>query len=134
MHWFCSGNHHASPERVTFRRLGLLIVLAIASAHLAGCHSAYIETTVTNRTAASITLIQVEYPTAAFGTQALPPGRDFHYRFKILGVGPMKITYTDAAEKEHKATGPVLKEGNEGTLKVVVTDSGVDWQPNIVER
>lgn len=95
---------------------------------LSGCHSAYVTATVSNHTSAPITVVQVEYPSASFGTQAIASGADFHYRFKILGSGPMKITYTDAAEHEQKATGPTLHEGTEGSLTIDVAPDGVHWQ------
>ncbi|MBW4028241.1 MAG: hypothetical protein HIU93_12700 [Acidobacteria bacterium] len=94
-----------------------------------GCHSAYVEATVTNHTAKTISLVEVDYPSASFGTQNLKPGQVFHYKFKVLGSGPVKVTYTDTAEKEHKASGPSLSEGNEGPLEIVIADGGVSWVP-----
>jgi hypothetical protein len=99
----------------------------MAIATLAGCHSAYINATVENHTATPISLVQVEYPSASFGTQTIAPGAEFHYRFKVLGSGAMKITWTDAAEHERKATGPTLHEGAEGALGIVVANDGVHW-------
>ncbi len=103
--------------------LGLLLWLP-----LAGCHSAYIEATVSNRTTAPLGVVQVEYPSASFGTQSIAPGADFHYRFKVLGTGQMKITYTDAAEHDQKSTGPTLTEGTEGPLFITIATDGVHWQ------
>jgi len=105
------------------------LVLGIMLAGLWGCKSAYVDAAVENRTAAPISLVQVEYPSASFGTQTIAPGADFHYRFKVLGSGEMKITWTDAAEHEHKATGPTLHEGAEGELGIVVANDGVQWHP-----
>jgi len=105
------------------------MVLAAAAFGVSGCHSAYVNATVSNRTTAPISLVQVEYPSASFGTQTIAPGGEFKYRFKVLGSGPMKITWTDAAEHEHKATGPTLNEGAEGALGIVVASDGVHWQP-----
>jgi len=94
-----------------------------------GCHSPYVATTVSNRTSQPIELLEVDYPSASFGTQNLAPGADFHYRFKVLGSGNMKVLYTDSAHQDHKADGPFLKEGAEGPLTIVLTDTGVLWQP-----
>src|SRR5215469_10908226 len=91
---------------------------------IAGCHSPFIEATISNRTAEPLQLIEVDYPSASFGTQTLAPGRDFHYRFKVLGEGKMKLTYTDASNREHKSDGPELKEGAEGPLTVLVDQEG----------
>lgn len=95
------------------------IVAAVAVFALAGCHSAFINATISNRTAEPLTLIEVDYPSASFGTQTLPAGQDFHYRFKIVGYGATTVSWTDAAQKEHKKTGPVLREGEEGDLEIV---------------
>jgi len=61
-------------------------------------------------------------------------GQDFKYRFKVLGSGAVKITYTDTAEVEHKFTGPSLKEGNEGTLGIVVVNGKPDWNLSLVSK
>ena len=116
----------AQPQKFSTSKLALCILLALSS--LTGCHSAYIDATVSNRTAAPISLVQVEYPSASFGTQTIAAGADFHYRFKILGSGPMKITWTDSREHEQKSVGPTLQEGTEGALAVTLSPDGVHWQ------
>jgi hypothetical protein len=103
-----------------------LVTTLIATA---GCRSPYVATTVSNHTSQSIVLIEVDYPSASFGTQNLAPGADFHYRFKVLGSGNMKLLYTDSAHQEHKSDGPFLKEGAEGPLAILITDTGVTWRP-----
>jgi len=110
----------------------LLPALALCAVLLTalGCHSPYVEATVTNHTAQPIELIEVDYPSASFGTQNLAPGADFHYRFKVLGSGAMKLLYTDSAHHEHKADGPSLKEGAEGPLTIAIALGGVTWQPS----
>jgi hypothetical protein len=94
-----------------------------------GCHSPYVATTVSNRTSRPIELLEVDYPSASFGTQNLAPGADFHYRFKVLGSGSMKLLYTDSSHQDHKSNGPFLKEGAEGPLTIVIADTGVTWRP-----
>ena len=110
------------------RSLSALVLLT--SFTTVGCHSHYVATTVSNRTGHPIELLEVDYPSASFGTQDLAPGSDFHYRFKILGSGPMKLLYTDSAHQDHKADGPFLKEGAEGSLSIAITPTGVTWQPD----
>lgn len=95
----------------------------------AGCHSPYISATVSNQTSQRIELLEVDYPSASFGTQDLAPGSDFHYRFKVLGSGRMKILYTDGLHQDHKSDGPLLAEGAEGLLSITITPAGVQWQP-----
>jgi hypothetical protein len=93
-----------------------------------GCHSPYVEATVSNRTTHPILLLEVDYPSASFGTQSLAPGADFHYRFKVLGSGNMKLIYTDTAQHEQKSDGPFLKEGAEGPVTITVSPEGVHWK------
>ncbi len=96
----------------------LLAAFAVTLA-LCGCHSAFIDATISNLTAEPLALIEVDYPSASFGTQALPPGKNFHYRFKVLGSGPTAVLWTDAAHHDRKNSGPVLREGDEGTLTII---------------
>jgi hypothetical protein len=109
------------------RRFFILCTMAFVFA-FTGCHSPYISATVSNRTAQRIDLLEVDYPSASFGTQNLKPGEDFHYRFKVLGSGSMKLLYTDDGHQDHKSDGPLLKEGAEGLLTIAITPTGVDWQ------
>jgi hypothetical protein len=106
--------------------LALLTCLIVSS----GCHSPYVITTVSNHTSQPIELLEVDYPSASFGTEALAPGADFQYRFKVLGSGSMKLLYTDSTHHDHKSDGPFLKEGAEGPLTIVIADTGVTWQPS----
>lgn len=100
----------------------------------AGCHSPYIEATVSNHTPQTIELLEVDYPSASFGTQNLAPGADFHYRFKVLGTGAMKLLYTDSAHHDHTFNGPTLNEGAEGRLQITITPDNVDWQQSSLPR
>ncbi len=97
---------------------------------MTGCHSPYVAATISNRTALPIELLEVDYPSASFGTQNLAPGADFHYRFKVLGSGSMKLLYTDSSHRDHKADGPFLHEGAEGGLAIAITPTGVTWKPD----
>jgi hypothetical protein len=110
-------------------RFSLSPVLLIGLVAAAGCHSPYVQATVSNHTDKTIELLEVDYPSASFGTQGLAPGADFHYRFKVLGSGVTKLLYTDSAHQDHKSDGPALKEGDEGPLVIVIAPTGVTWQP-----
>jgi hypothetical protein len=114
-------------------RLTQLLTLA-AALTLAGCHSAYIEATISNRTAEQLSLVELDYPSASFGTQTLAPGQDFHYRFKILGSGPTALLWTDATHHDHKASGPTLHENDEGALTIVITPSVPTWDLHLINR
>jgi hypothetical protein len=115
-------------------RLSRLAVLAAIAFTLTGCHSAFVDATISNRTSATIPLIEVDYPSASFGTENLAPGNDYHYRFKILGNGPTKIVYTDNSQQEKHLAGPDLEEGQEGPLTVVFTKEGVHWEGHPAKR
>ncbi len=99
-----------------------------------GCHSAMVDATVQNHSGGALSLLEVDYPSASFGTQNLADGADFHYRFKILGSGPLKLTYTDSARHDHAATGPTLDEGSEGLLNITVDPAGVRWQTTFKQK
>jgi hypothetical protein len=109
----------------SIRTLALLTCLIA----FAGCHSPYVAATVSNRTSQPIDLLEVDYPSASFGTQSLAPGADFHYRFKVLGSGNMTLTYTTTTFHDKKSEGPFLKEGDEGPLQITIAPDGVHWQP-----
>ncbi|MBS1822740.1 MAG: hypothetical protein JST61_12330 [Acidobacteria bacterium] len=111
------------------RTLAFLPMLAIA-----GCRSPYVAATVSNHTAEPIRLIEVDYPSASFGTQSLAPGADFHYRFKVLGEGKMKLIYTNSEHKEQDSEGPFLKEGAQGPVNITIAPDGVHWQNNTSSR
>ena len=99
-----------------------------------GCHSAYIEATLRNHTNQPITLVELDYPSASFGTQSLAPNQDFHYRFKTLGSGKLKFIYTDTAHVEHSAIGPALTDGDEGALTVSLDPTGIHWTSTLKDH
>ena len=111
-----------------FPRLSAVTTFLLA---LSGCHSAFVEATISNRTSKVIPLIEVDYPSASFGTENLAPGTDFHYRFKVLGTGPVKVVYTDSSQQEKQNTGPTLQEGNEGPLTLVFAPEGIRWNSSL---
>jgi hypothetical protein len=74
----------------------------------------------------------VDYPSAGFGTSTIAAHAQYHYRFKILGSGSVKLSFTDDAGKVHASSGPELDEGQEGSLAITVDDGGnVKWQPQL---
>jgi len=97
-----------------------ILLATVALLLLTGCTSPYVVTTVANRTGGDITVLQIDYPSASFGTDKLANDADFHYRFKLQGSGPIKLSYTDAAHHDHSITGPNLVEGQRGTLRIII--------------
>ncbi len=115
-------------------RLFNLFALA-AALTLTGCHSAFIEATIFNRTGAALAVVEVDYPSASFGTQTLASGQEFHYRFKVLGSGPTTVLWTDAAHHDQKDSGPPLKEGDEGKIAITFNPSGSPtWNFQLLNR
>jgi hypothetical protein len=112
----------------------LCLVLGGLFPFAAGCHSAMVDSTVQNRSGSPISLLEVDYPSASFGTQNLADGADFHYRFKKLGNGPLKLTYTDSARHDHSSAGPEIREGSEGLLTIFVGPSDVRWQTTFRQK
>ena len=108
------------------------VLAAVGILGMVGCHSAYVDTVVSNRTGEAVSLVEVDYPAASFGTQTLVPGQEFKYRFKVSGSGAMKVSWTDARHQEHEVKGPELHEGDEGGLGIVVEPGGVvDWEQTL---
>jgi hypothetical protein len=101
-------------------------------AFLSGCHSYHIDAIIENRSGGAVQLLEVDYPSASFGADALAAGADFHYRFQVDGSGPVTIQYTDAGRKAVKQTGPALADKQEGRLEVVLLPGGkVEFHPEM---
>lgn len=100
------------------RDAGLAVFASLALAATAGCHSHYVQAQIVNGSGETLNVIQVDYPSASFGVQQLSPGQTFHYRFKILGSGALKLSWTDASNKQHTEAGPSMHEGQEGNLDI----------------
>jgi hypothetical protein len=99
---------------------------------ISACRSAYVETSIENTGSAPLRLIEVDYPSASFGTQTLDAHATYHYRFKVQGSGPITINWTGADGKPHTAAGPTLKEGQQGTLRITIDPSAnVSWNVNL---
>lgn len=109
------------------RRFCILASLTCVLA-VTGCHSDHVQATVTNHTSQPILLLEVDYPSASFGTERLAPGAAYHYQFKVLGTGKMKLTYTDASHKDHKSDGPYLNENADGPVDITIAPDGVHWE------
>lgn len=104
----------------------------LACAALSACRSPFVQTSIVNHTGGAVQLIEVDYPYASFGTQQIAPNGDFEYRFKILGSGPVKISFTGPDGKPYTATGPALQQGQQGNLIITLDQTGkVEWKPEL---
>jgi len=109
-----------------------LPVLAMATA----CHSYHIEIEVENRTGGPIQLLEVDYPSASFGKDALAAGAEYHYRIQANGKGPVKVLYaTGNGRQTVQIGGPELAEGEEGHLEIILLPQGkAEFHPELTPR
>jgi hypothetical protein len=112
-------------------RLVCITAAALLLSSSSGCKSPSIAAVVSNRSGAPITLIEVDYPSASFGHDALADGASFPYRFNIIGSGATKISWTDASRHNHISAGPELHEGQRGSLTIVITPGGAGWTAHL---
>ena len=111
--------------------LGLAVPLSIIPA-LTGCRSNWVNATVENQTGQPVRELEVDYPTASFGSNALNPGASMHYRFQIRGDGPIKVEYTGAGGTVFHAQGLTLSERQQGQILILLLPSGkVQFVPNL---
>ena len=96
-----------------------------------GCKSPYVNVTVKNDTGAMVTLVEVDYPSASFGRDVLAAGATYPYRFKIIGSGATKVSWTDAERKQHTSSGPALHEGQQGQLTIILTPTDAQWSQQL---
>ncbi len=108
---------------------GLLLLACWA---LTACHSSHIDVTVQNRTGAAIRLLEVDYPSASFGTDTLSDGATLHYRIQVQGKGQLKVQYTGGNGTPAQITGPELTQSQEGALSIVLLPAGkAEFQPQL---
>lgn len=101
----------------------------------AGCHSAQITATVANHRSTPVSLVEVDYPSASFGVQTLAPGQEYHYRFKVIGSGPVSVLWTEGGRDQKKSAGPELREGDQGTVNVTFTSTAdPSWDVKLTNR
>jgi hypothetical protein len=121
--------------RAALRKRFALLLLPAGFCLLAGCSSHYVQATIENHTNGTLRQVEVDYPSASFGTNQITSQAAFHYRFKVQGSGDIKISFTDAAGKAQNATGPQLSEGELGALQISI-ESGdrVTWSTDLTEK
>ena len=119
-------------KRVTLRCLAALGFPLL----LAGCHDrpslgqpeAAFTITVRNE-GPDIRQLEVDYPNASFGRDALASGASFNYPPKLIGSGPVKVSFNDSTGKSHTATGPVVQEGMRQNLVISIgEDASIVFQ------
>jgi hypothetical protein len=100
---------------------------------LSGCKSRYVEATVHNGSGAAVSVVELDYPSASFGTESMADGAEYHYRFKVQGDGPTKLLWTDGGGKDHSVAGPKMHDGDEGMLHVVIGPKTAAWSLKVTQ-
>jgi hypothetical protein len=122
----------SSARSLNRYRLSAVFLAGFVCLGVNACRSAFIETTIRNDGDAPLKLVEVDYPSASFGTQALAAHSVYHYRFKVQGSGAIKLSYEGADSKTSTATGPVLDEGQHGGLLIAIDPAGkVSWTESL---
>jgi hypothetical protein len=113
-------------------RLAPISLAALVTLSLSACKSYWIEANVINRTGQAIHELEVDYPTASFGTNLLAPGAIMHYRFQVRGSGPVKVEYTTADGTISHAAGLTLTEHQQGQITIQLLAAGkAEFLPNL---
>jgi hypothetical protein len=121
---------NAIASRIRQVLLGALLLPVVIT--LGGCHSYHVDTTVENRTGAGLQLLEVDYPSASFGANALANGATFPYRIQFRNSGPLKVQYTAADGRQVQIDGPTVAERQEGTLRIVLLPGGkAEFDPQL---
>jgi len=119
--------------KVVLRMLpGLLIagITLLGLSMITACHSYHIEATVTNHTGGSVTLLEVDYPSASFGSDTVPPDGTVHHRIQTRGSGPISVQYTGPHGRAVQVRGPQIYEQQEGSIEIVLLPNGkVEFHP-----
>jgi hypothetical protein len=100
------------------------IVVSVSLGMLMACHSYHIEATVKNDTGGPISLLEVDYPSASFGADAVGAGAEVHHRIQTQGSGQLKVQYTEGNGKQIQITGPTLYENQQGRMEIDLLPSG----------
>jgi hypothetical protein len=99
---------------------------------VSGCKSYWIDASIENQTGQPVHELEVDYPTASFGTNTLSPGETMHYRFQIRGNGPVKVEFTTGDGKTAHAQGLTLVEHQQGQLTIRMLPQGkVEFLPKL---
>jgi hypothetical protein len=112
-------------RRRSWVREWILAVTALPALTIAaGCHSYHVDITIENRTGGAIQLLEVDYPSASFGSDTLAAGSVYHYRIQLRGSGPIKVQYTAADGRQVQITGPTFVERQQGKLEIDLLPEG----------
>ena len=89
-----------------------------------GCKSYWIEANVQNHTGQMIHQLEVDYPTASFGTNNLAEGAALRYRLQVRGSGIVQVDYIGSDGKTAHVQGVNLSERQHGELTIILLPDG----------
>ncbi len=99
---------------------------------MTGCHSYHIEATIENHTGHTISLLEVDYPSASFGADTVVADGAFHHRIQTRGSGPITVQFTGADGHSAQIKGPDLYEQQEGSIEIVLLPNGkAEFHPSL---
>ena len=121
--------------KVVVRTSPKLVIAAIAVLGLSlmtACHASHIEATVENHTDGTVTLLEVDYPSASFGKDTLASDEVFHHRIQTRGSGPISVQYTGPHGRTVQVQGPQMYEQQEGSVEILLLPNGkVEFHPSL---
>ena len=113
----------------------LVLLSAALLTVVAGCRSPWVQATIDNQQDAPVRVVEVTYPGGSFGVQSIAAHASFHYRFHILSNDVISIAFNDLAGHMRTDKGPMLHQGESGTLRIVLAHDGqVIWMPDLTSR
>jgi hypothetical protein len=118
-----------------FMTLAIAVASGAAMLVCVGCkqyEGDWIDASVENQTGQAVRELEVDYPTASFGSDTLAAGATMHYRLQTRGSGPVKVEYTSGESKAVHAQGLKLSEHQHGGLTIRLLPLGkVDFIPSL---
>lgn len=104
---------------------GILLLAGLAAiVAMAGCRAKLVEVRVVNSGTTVLHNIEVDYPSASFGTSNLAPGATYIYRIQLQDAGRMTVEFFDSKEKSHSGKGPYVAQGQQGMLTLTLDGRG----------
>lgn len=101
---------------------------------LAGCRARMVTFKLVNTSAEPLSTIIVDYPSATFGKDKLAPGEVFSSTVKLTDTGAINVQFVDAKGAGHNYVGPVLHQGDLGSIEIKLNQTGAAAYPNVVSR
>jgi hypothetical protein len=98
--------------------------LAAAILTFSGCRSKHVEVIVENRSGGPVRLLEVDYPSASFGRNAMTADETYRYQIQVRGSGKVKVQYTGADGRTVQGEGAELSEGETGRLEIELAPGG----------